>query len=147
LPRGPSFGGSCGPFLIGRMSPEAVALKYARVEPPPRIKNLSNNPLFVNGAANVSKNLLCNAKFISTNERSSLCIFNQRNQLIWYEKIKHLATIKQFVTALNTRIYYSLIHILNVSFEIFVCLIFCHFRIKYQLRTNYIFIQIYTYLL
>nr|ACU17477.1 unknown [Glycine max] len=41
------------------MSPEAVALKYARVEPPPNIKNLSNNPLFVNGAANVSKNLLC----------------------------------------------------------------------------------------
>ena len=41
------------------MSPEAVALKYARVEPPPKIKNLSNNPLLVNGAANVSKNLLC----------------------------------------------------------------------------------------
>jgi hypothetical protein len=63
------------------MSPEAVALKYARVEPPPRIKNLSNNPLFVNGAANVSKNLLYNAKSISTNKRSCLCIFNPRNQI------------------------------------------------------------------
>jgi hypothetical protein len=41
------------------MSPEAVELRYARVEPPPNIKNLSSNPLLVNGAANVSKNLLC----------------------------------------------------------------------------------------
>lgn len=65
------------------MSPEAVVLKYARVEPPPRIKNLSNSPLFVNGAANVSKNLLCNAEIgINKRKRSSLCIFNQRNQTV-----------------------------------------------------------------
>lgn len=59
MPRGPSLGGSWGPFTIGRRSGEAVALTKARVEPNPSIKNLSKNPLFVNGLANLSKNLLC----------------------------------------------------------------------------------------